>query len=246
MFEGKKVLLSGGSDGIGAQLAMDLAQRGATIAFCGRDTQKIARVQGELSNISEGHMGSCVDLSISGAAAQWASEVLNKLGQVDILINNAGMMALSPIRKVEVEQWRNMATVNFNAPMELIGTVLPNMLERKEGDIINVSSISARITGPGVTVYSATKQALDGFTEGIRRELVGSGVRVASIQLGGVRTDINEKISDSEMRRLISMRSKGYHSLSIPQVTEQVIHMLSLPRECHLASVFFVSSDQAS
>lgn len=238
------VIVTGASAGIGRELVRALYAEGAYIAFCGRNEAALAALSDELGGGAR-IFYQAFDIRDSGAIQRFIDMIHERYGRIDALINNAGVMYLGPISEVEIADWLEMIDINVKAPMALTAHVLPRMLERRSGDIINFSSISARILGPGVTVYSASKSAIDVFSEGLRRECAGSGVRVAAIQLGGVNTEINEKIRNLNMRKLIKMRAKTYHTLDVEDVCQTVVHMLKQPRNVSFASVFLVSADQA-
>jgi NADP-dependent 3-hydroxy acid dehydrogenase YdfG len=170
---------------------------------------------------------------------------LREFGRVDILVNNAAVMYLAPMADVEIDDWQEMVDVNLKAPLTLMGAVLPGMLERRAGHIVNISSICARKVGPGVTVYSATKGALDIVSEGLRQEVANKGVRVTSFQLGAVATELNNKIRNASMRRLIKTRASAYNALSVDDAVNGIMHVLQLPPGVNMGSAFLAPADQA-
>jgi NADP-dependent 3-hydroxy acid dehydrogenase YdfG len=171
--------------------------------------------------------------------------VTHAYGPVDLLVNNAAVMYLAPMADAELDDWLEMVDVNLKAPLALMAAVLPSMLARRSGQIVNLSSISARRPGPGVQVYGATKAALDVLSEGLRQELAPRGVRVTSFQLGAVDTALNDKIRNAPMRRLIQARAKGYRALPVDEVVREVLHAVTLPPHINLGQVFLVPTDQA-
>lgn len=243
---GKVAFVTGAGAGIGKGVAMGLSKRGAIVYAVGRNVEKLEELAREAQSYGNNIHSLVADVSdreqINGAV-----EIVSaRHGRVDIAINNAGVMYLAPIKENDWSDGITMVHTNLVGTLNVIHAVLPGMLKRGEGDILNFSSISARMTGPGTAVYGATKCAIEVISESMRQELAGTGVRVGCLQLGGVATGLNDKIHNKEMRRFIKMRGKGYHDLPVESVVGEVIHMLTRPRYMHVASTFLLSSDQAS
>ena len=236
-------LVTGAGRGVGRALAHALVAAGAKVAAVGRNVQDI---QAELQAAGAPAIAISADVRDAGALRAALERTEAELGPIDILVNNAGVMYLAPMADAEVADWQEMVDVNLKAPLALIGAVLPGMLARGQGHIVNISSISARKVGPGVTVYSATKGALDTVSEGLRQELAPRGVRVSAVQLGAVETDLNDKIRNAPMRRLIKARANAYHALPADAAAATIVWALSQPATVNLGSLFLVPADQAS
>jgi NADP-dependent 3-hydroxy acid dehydrogenase YdfG len=239
---GTVAMVTGAGRGIGRALALALAGRGVRVVAIGRNVDGLAEEIAAAGGIARAHSA---DVRDEDALRKIVQQTEAEFGALDILVNNAGVMYLAPMADREVGDWHEMVDVNLKAPLTLIGAALPGMLARGRGHILNVSSISARKVGPGVTVYSATKNALDVVSEGLRQELAPRGVRVTSFQLGAVETSLNDKIRNPAMRRLIKARAGAYQALPVDAVVELIVHALSLPDAINLGSVFLAPSDQA-
>jgi NADP-dependent 3-hydroxy acid dehydrogenase YdfG len=239
--EGKVCVVTGGGAGIGRALVKTLGQVGARVAWCGRqqttleETQAFANMEGGLFDV--------VDVREPTQVAKFLANVRESLGEIDILVNNAAVMYLGPLHETSVDDLREMVETNVVGPLMFIRGVIGGMRGRG-GQILNMSSISARSVGPGSVVYSATKTALDVISEGLRIECAGTGIRVMSMQLGAVATDLNDKIHHAGMRRFLKARERTYRPLLPTAVASEVIRMLRTPRSALMASVFLVPASQ--
>jgi NADP-dependent 3-hydroxy acid dehydrogenase YdfG len=243
--KGSVVIVSGAGGGLGRALAIALGAAGANVIGVGRRARHIETLEAEVAAAGGRAIGYCADVRDDDSMREVVNIALREFGHVDILVNNAAVMYLAPMADVEVDDWHEMVDVNIKAPLTLIGAVLPGMLARRSGHIVNISSISARKVGPGVTVYSATKGALDTVSEGLRQEVAAKGVRVTSFQLGAVATELNNKIRNVSMRRLIKTRATAYHALAVDDVVKAIVHVLQLPPNVNMGSAFLAPADQA-
>jgi NADP-dependent 3-hydroxy acid dehydrogenase YdfG len=235
--------VTGAGRGIGRALCLALAQAGAQVVGVGRHVDGLRE---EIEAAGGRALAFAADVRDAAAMQSAVAQSVEVFGRIDILVNNAGVMYLGPMADVEVDDWQEMVDVNFKAPLTLLAAVLPGMLARRHGQILNVSSICSRQVGPGVTVYSATKRALDTVSEGLRQELANRGVRVTSLQLGAVDTELNDKIRNQPMRRLIKARAAVYQALPVQAAVDMVMHALAMPAGMTLGSAFLVPSEQAA
>jgi NADP-dependent 3-hydroxy acid dehydrogenase YdfG len=235
-------LVTGAGAGVGRALSVALGRAGVQVVGVGRGMEGLeAEVRA-----AGGHAIACrADVRNGPAMLALVDKVTRGFGGIDILVNNAGVMYLGPMADVEVDDWQEMVDVNLKAPLAMIGAVLPGMLARGRGHIVNISSISARRVGAGVTVYSATKGALDTVSEGLRQELAPRGVRVSAVQLGAVDTALNEKIRNASMKRLIKTRATAYHAMPVDEAAAAIVHVLATPASMNIGSVFIAPADQA-
>jgi len=240
--KGRVALVTGAGRGLGRALALALGAAGAPVVCVGRN---VAGLRAGIESAGGRALECSADVRDAGAMRAVVDEAERELGRIDILVNNAGVMYLGPMSDAEAGDWHEMVDVNLKAPLTLIGAVLPGMLARGDGHIVNVSSISARKVGPGVTVYSATKAALDVVSEGLRQELAPRGVRVSCVQLGAVDTGLNDKIRNAPMRRLIKARATGYTALPVAAAVSAIVDVLALPKSVNAGSIFLAPADQA-
>ncbi len=178
---GKHILLTGGSRGIGPIIAEALASRGAYIALAARSQAGLSQVAEALEKFPVQTMTVAVDLAQPEERRRLVSTVLEEFGSIDILINNAGLETEGAYLDLPWERIRETIEVNLVAPMELTYLILPHMLERKTGHIVNMASMAAKCGGPYAATYDATKAGLDEWTQGLRLELADTGVHFSTI-----------------------------------------------------------------
>ncbi|MBN1791474.1 MAG: SDR family NAD(P)-dependent oxidoreductase [Bacteroidales bacterium] len=187
VLDGKKVLLTGGSRGIGPIIAESLAKRGADIILTARSDTKLSEVVTRLNKSGFNVLGLPVDLRDSSQREQLVIDVMKNFGTIDILINNAGIETEGAYAELSWASIRENIEVNLIAPMELTRLILPGMINKKSGHIINISSIAAKSGGPYDAVYSGTKAGLAEWSRALRLELTGTGVHFSTIFPGYVR-----------------------------------------------------------
>jgi NAD(P)-dependent dehydrogenase (short-subunit alcohol dehydrogenase family) len=187
---GKRVLVTGASVGIGAAVARALAAAGATVGICARRADRLAEVLADCRVDSPDSRQWVVDLSDLDGVAPFAAQVEKEMGGVDILINNAGIPKRRHIRDLSVTEVDAVMALNYLSPVRLTLALLPAMLERGEGRIMNVSSVAARLGPPREAAYSASKAALSVFSESMSVDLAGTGVEVHVVNPGVIDTDL--------------------------------------------------------
>ncbi len=180
------VVVTGASDGIGLACARALLARGAQVAGIARNADKLRSIEGLFAIPG--------DLTEPGFAARAVEQVIGQFGRVDILINNAGIGLYAPSWQASLDDARQMFELNFMAPLALTQAVVPQMRARGEGLIVNVGSIAGKMTLPWLTLYSASKYALGSFTDGLRIELAGTGVRTMVVCPGYVNTGFQSHV----------------------------------------------------
>src|SRR5450631_4225533 len=184
------VILTGASSGIGEPLAKEYLRRGANLTLVARRTQK-------LEEIAEGHEDRChivtADLADYAHACDWVDEALGVFGDVDVLINNAGVQIVGKTTDTGWEDAESMLHLNVFAPFKLTMKILPMMLARKKGTIVDISSMAALAPTPGMFFYNASKAALGAASESLRGELLGTGVHVMTVYPGPVRTPMETR-----------------------------------------------------
>ena len=187
---GKRVLLTGGSSGIGAELAVTLARAGATVGISGRNKERLAAVLEECHEHRPDARMWVADLAEPSEVDRLASVALEELGGVDVLVNNAGIPKRKHVTKLDPETVDLVTRVNYLSPVRLTLALLPQMLERGEGRIVNISSVAATLSSPGESAYDASKAALTVFSEAMAVDLWDTGVKVLVVYPGIVDTPL--------------------------------------------------------
>ncbi|HLG92547.1 MAG TPA: SDR family NAD(P)-dependent oxidoreductase, partial [Acidimicrobiales bacterium] len=169
--EGKKVLVTGGSAGIGAALARALARAGAVVGICARRPDRLAQVLEDLRAHSPESRMWVVDLAELGRVADFARQADEEMGGIDILVNNAGIPKRRQVLQLTPEVVESVMAVNYFSPVRLTLALLPRMLERGGGRVVNVSSVAARLGPPHEAAYAASKAALTAWSESMAVDL---------------------------------------------------------------------------
>jgi NAD(P)-dependent dehydrogenase (short-subunit alcohol dehydrogenase family) len=188
--EGKRVLITGGSSGIGAALAVAMARAGATVGVCARRGDLLGAVAERCRQFGREAWAWELDLSRLGAIGPFAARVHAELGGVDVLVNNAGVPKRRAIARLTPAEVDAVMTVNYLAPVHLTLALLPGMLKRGEGRVYNVASVASRLGGSGEAAYAASKAALGVFTEALAAETAERGIVVQLAVPGPIDTDL--------------------------------------------------------
>jgi short-subunit dehydrogenase len=188
--EGKRILLTGAGGGIGSLIASILAEKGARLALVDRNYQALEKNIDHL-NSDERPLILSLDLLDAKARNSAVDQAMKHLGGIDLLINNAGMMSFRPFHEEDPEIIQRIVQLNTLVPMQLTHKVLPHMLERDSGQIVNVGSTFGSIAFAWFATYSTSKFGLRGFSEALRRELAHTGVGVTYVAPRAVKTKLN-------------------------------------------------------
>lgn len=197
-FKDQVVLITGASSGIGKQLAVDLAARRAVVVGCGRS---IARLKESLKEVRRHSPSSAMigcDVSDLEQVRGMVAKVLADYGKIDVLINNAGVGMRKPFVDSELGAVEEMIRINFLGAAYCAHAVLPSMIARKTGHIVNISSGAGKIGTLNMSAYCASKFALNGWSESLYHELRPLGVKVSVVCPGPVRTEFNREFRDTE------------------------------------------------
>ncbi|KAB2698843.1 SDR family oxidoreductase [Ochrobactrum sp. Kaboul] len=190
----KVVLVTGASSGIGADIARELTAAGAKVALGARRIERLEALTAELNQAGGTAFAHPLDVTDRDSMNAFADSARNLWGRVDVIVNNAGIMPLSLMASMKVEEWDRMVDVNIKGVLYGIAAVLPEMTARGSGHIINIASIGALSVAPTAAVYCATKYAVRAISEGLRQE--NSALRVTCIHPGVVESDLAHTITD--------------------------------------------------
>jgi short-subunit dehydrogenase len=185
---GRVVLITGGSRGLGLVLARELAREGARLAICARDAKDLERAREELEAGGATVLAAPCDVTDQDRVEEMVRAVRDHFGQIDVLINNAGVIEVGPMEVMTVADYEEAMKTHFWAPLYTTQAVLDGMRARGEGRIVNIASIGGKISVPHLLPYSASKFALVGFSEGLRAELAKDGIVVTTVCPGLMRT----------------------------------------------------------
>ena len=184
----KTVLITGGSRGLGLVMAREFAREGARLVLCARDEEELERARIDLDRFSVDVMTFRCDVRDRQEVSDMIVAVNNRFGQIDVLINNAGVIQVGPIEVMTHEDFELAMQAHFWGPVNTILSVLPSMRQRGQGRIVNITSIGGKVAVPHLVPYSASKFALVGLSKGLRAELMKDGIVVTTVCPGLMRT----------------------------------------------------------
>ncbi|MGF6351131.1 SDR family oxidoreductase [Variovorax sp. W2I14] len=197
--QGKVAIVTGASSGIGESMARHLAARGAKVVLAARRTDRLDKVVAEIREAGGEAVAIATDVSKRTDLEKLAAATVETFGRIDVLVNNAGVMPLSPLEKLKVDEWDRTIDVNIKGVLYGIAAVLPRMQAQGSGHILNVASIAGiKVFTPIGTVYSATKHAVRAISEGLRVEVGNSGVRVTIVSPGAVDSELKLGSTDAD------------------------------------------------
>jgi short-subunit dehydrogenase len=197
-FKDQVVFITGASSGIGKQLAVDFAARGANVVGCGRSNARLKEKMKEVRPDSPAATMIACDVSDAEQVQGMVDKILADYSKVDILINNAGVGMRKPFVESALETIEELIRINFLGAVYCTHAVLPSMIARKRGHIVNISSGAGKIGSLNMGVYCASKFALNGWSESLYHELKPLGINVSLVCPGPVRTEFNRDFRDTE------------------------------------------------
>jgi NADP-dependent 3-hydroxy acid dehydrogenase YdfG len=218
----KVILITGASSGIGEGIARELAAGGATVLMGARRTDRLDRIAGEIRAAGGDAATRALDVTDIGSMQTFAQTALDFWGRIDVLVNNAGIMPLSPMSALKFDEWARMVDVNIKGVLWGIGAVLPVMERQGEGQIINIGSIGALQAVPTAAVYCGTKFAVRAISDGLRQE--SNAIRVTCVNPGVVESELAATITHAETQALMdNYRATALKPRDIARAVRQLI-----------------------
>jgi NADP-dependent 3-hydroxy acid dehydrogenase YdfG len=226
----KVVLITGASSGIGAGIARELDGTGAKLVLGARRTDRLEALAAEIGGDV---MVQRLDVTDRNDVAAFADAARERFGRVDVIVNNAGVMPLSPMASLKVEEWDRMVDVNIKGVLYGIAAVLPEMTARGSGQIVNIASIGALQVSPTAAVYCATKYAVRAISDGLRQE--NDRIRVTCIHPGVVESELAGTITDPVAAQ--AMRSYRAIALQPDAIGRAVRYAISQPDDVDVSEI---------
>ncbi|WP_235933861.1 SDR family oxidoreductase [Agromyces humi] len=238
--EGKVILVTGASSGIGREVALALSAAGARVAIGARRVDRLASLvdsaRGEVLPLQ-------LDVTDSESVQRAVAETVGHFGRLDVLVNNAGLMQSGLILGADTREWQRMIDTNLLGSMYAVHAALPHLLETK-GAVVQVSSTAARSASLGSGVYAATKFGISAFSESLRQEVTRRGVRVIVIQPGFVDTELTSHITDPTMQAAAADIAASMRTLRTGDIAEAVVYALSQPEHVSVNEILVRPTDQ--
>jgi len=240
----KTVFITGATSGIGRATAKLLA-KDYRLILCGRRQERLNELQKELSSITEIYTLN-FDVKDKDAVSKAINSLPSNWTQIDILINNAGNAhGLGAIQNGSLEDWDNMIDINVKGLLYVSKAIIPNMVERKSGHIVNIGSIAGREVYPNGNVYCASKFAVDAINNGMRLDLNAYNIKVTSINPGMVETEFSLVRFKGDAEKATSVY-KGLEALKPEDIAETIAFVISRPAHVNLSDITIFPTAQAS
>ena len=237
MIRNKVVIVTGASSGIGYATALKLSKAGAKVAAGARRVEKLESLKNEVQKGGGKILVKKLDVTRKEDCDSFINLVTKTWNQIDILINNAGIMPLSFFKNLKVSEWEQMIDVNLKGMLYCTAAVIPYMITKKSGHIVNISSVAGRIVFPAGSVYCATKHAVTAFSEGLRQELSQRyNIRVTCIEPGVVSTELPNTITDKSLESFVKS-VKEMESLKAEDIANAIIYSLDSPHYININEI---------
>jgi len=248
--DGRVAVITGASSGIGEATAKALAARGARVALFARRKEKLEQLRDSIRK-GGGHAEAWqVDVTDRRAVERAASEVNEKGGRIDIVVNNAGIMLPNPIEAQRVEQWTQQIDLNVSGLMNVIGAFTPALLKAGAGkgpaDLVNISSIAAKNIFPNFAVYCGTKAFVTQMSINLRTELGSKGVRVSVIEPGIVGTELQSHVDFKGAQEWLAGSKEQMEWLQAEDIAEAIAFTVSAPKRMNVQQITIMPTGQAS
>lgn len=242
--EGKVVVITGASSGLGEATALHLASLGAKLVLGARRKDRIDALAAKLNANRGKAIALETDVTQREQVKKLVDAAVQTYGHIDVMVNNAGLMPQSLLENLLVDDWDRMIDVNIKGVLYGIAAALPYMRERMSGHFINVSSVAGHKVGPGGAVYSATKHAVLALSEGLRQEVKPYNIRTTVISPGAVATELPNTVTDPVVAERIN---KLYAEVAIPadSFARAVAFAISQPADIDINEIVFRPTLQA-
>ncbi|GAN80353.1 SDR family oxidoreductase [Acidocella aminolytica] len=235
--KGKIIVITGASSGLGEATARLLAAKGAKLIIGARRKDRIEDLAQELAAAGGDVLARVTDVTRREDVEGLVGAAVERFGQIDVMINNAGLMPNSLLDRLKVDDWDRMIDVNIKGLLYGIAAALPHMQHQRSGHFINVASVAGHKVRQGSTVYSATKHAVRVISEGLRQEVKPYNIRTTIISPGAVETELPDSITDPETQQT----TKAFYKIAIPAASfaRAVAFAIGQPDDVDINEILF-------
>jgi NADP-dependent 3-hydroxy acid dehydrogenase YdfG len=241
----KIALITGATSGIGRATAIKLSENGYNLILCGRRTEKLEELKNQLSKTVKISLLTFdvrnrkdVELQLNSLTNEWKN--------IDVLVNSAGNAhGLSPIHNGDIDDWDAMIDGNVKGLLYVSRAIIPQMVERKKGHIINLSSIAGKQTYANGAVYCASKKSVEAISEGMRLDLTEYGIKITNIAPGAVETEFSEVRFKGDKERAKKVY-EGYEPLLAEDIADLIFYTINAPERVTIADVVIYSKSQSA
>lgn len=246
-FQGKTVFITGASNGIGAACAKRFAQAGARLLLCARGVERLQNMVKELQKSTNTEL---LTLPLDVANREQVQSSLRTLPPawqtIDVLVNNAGLArGLETLQSGNVDDWEEMIDINIKGLLYVTRAVLPAMVKRNSGHIINLGSVASYHVYPKGAVYCATKHAVEALNQGLRMDLFGTKIRVSAVSPGAVKTDFSKVRFKGDEKRAAAVY-EGFEPLLAEDVADAIFYCAACPPHVNVSDILLMPTAQAA
>jgi NADP-dependent 3-hydroxy acid dehydrogenase YdfG len=235
---GKIVVITGASSGLGEATARHLSDRGAIVVLGARRVARIDALAAEITAKGERALAVATDVTDAGQVQHLIDAAVERFGRIDVMLNNAGLMAHSPLERRKIDDWNRMIDVHIKGVLYGIAAALPHMKRQKSGHIINVSSVAGHKVGVANAVYAATKTAVRVISEGLRQEVKPYHLRTTIISPGAIATELPSSVTEPDVAQGISQFYE-HVAISADSFARAVAFAISQPEEVDINEILF-------
>ncbi|MGI0024568.1 MAG: SDR family oxidoreductase [Nitrososphaera sp.] len=244
MIRGKVAIVTGASSGIGFATSLALSKAGARVAAGARRMDRLVSLENEVAKNEGEILTQKLDVTRKAECDAFVDAVVKRWGTVDILVNNAGLMPLSFFKSMKVDEWEQMIDVNIKGVLYCTAAVVPHMMSKKSGHIVNISSVAGRIVFPAGSVYCATKHAVTALSEGLRLELSQrANIRVTCIEPGVVATELTNTITDKSLEKFVEA-TKQMEALRAEDIANAILFAVESPGHVNVNEILVRPTSQ--
>jgi NADP-dependent 3-hydroxy acid dehydrogenase YdfG len=246
---GTVALVTGASSGIGEATAKRLAAEGATVAIGARRLERLERLVAEIADAGGTALAIEADVTDRTQAESLVATTVSRLGRLDTVVNNAGVMLLGPVVDATVEEWDRMVDLNIKGLLYVAKAALPHLLEsadaepRRVADLVNISSVAGRHARAGNAVYNLTKFGVGAFAEALRREVTERHLRVSLVEPGAVATELFSH-NRPEVRAMLEKRLGAIEQLEAGDIAEAIAFIVTRPRHVAINEILVRPTEQ--
>jgi NADP-dependent 3-hydroxy acid dehydrogenase YdfG len=235
--DSRVAFVTGGGSGIGAAAALALAAAGARVVITGRRQARLDRVVAAIEAAGGSALAVQSDVSIEEDAFGAVAQAIAAFGQLDILINSAGVNEAGGIQALDLDGWRKVIDINLWGTIYTCKAAVPHLKASGGGDIINISSTAGRRAAGLFASYATSKHGVNGFTESIRQELGNDNIRVTVVEPGATETDIASSVSDPQWAAMMQAHVSKEGAMKASDIADAILFILSLPRRANVSQI---------
>jgi NADP-dependent 3-hydroxy acid dehydrogenase YdfG len=240
---GEVAIVTGASSGIGAATARALADEGMAVALAARRADRLESIAADIEAGPGEALVVPTDVTDRDAVDDLVAETVDTFGDLDALVNNAGVMLLQSVADADPDDWERMVEVNLLGLMYASKAALPHL--RGGGDLVQVSSVAGRSTSQTAAGYNATKWGVNGFTDALRKEETDNGVRTTLVEPGAVDTELQDHIPDEAVKERLEGWVESMEPLAAEDIAGAVLYAVGQPRHVSINELLVRPTDQA-